>query len=283
MKSATQTLTGSFLLALMTATPTFAASATPIAPPVAADAPTVSAVRVEAMLQWSGVVAQLGDLEELDYAHPGILDAAPRAIEQILADEDDEPSSFSVTFGESAVDLVHKYRNFSDVIAGADVGTVEIEAKAREHLGRLGLDRFDLPELRVRQLMRASSDAPDAPQALAYKVFADLVIDGVPVEGPRVTLSYFLDGSLHKLRVRWPEMSMDSNSSRRPWTLQRILPRVQRELSQHPLAHISGPLDLAAAFMVREGRIVPVVSITGMLEGPDEARRWGVLNVALDS
>ena len=283
MKPTIQILTRSFVLALAIATPTIAASAEGTVSAAPAAPLAVGPAQVEAMLQWSDIVTHLADLAELDYAHPGILDVAPRAVDEILAAEDDDPASFAVAFGESTVDVVHKYRDFSDVDRGDEVSAVEIEAKARRQLACLGLDRFDLPEVRVRQLMRASSDEPNQPEALAFKVFADLMIDGVRVEGPRVSLSYYLDGGLHKLRVRWPEMTMDQNSTGQPWTLARLAPRVHRELAGHPLARVSGALDLSAGFSVREGRIVRMVSIRGMLEGGGDSRRWGVLNVGLDS
>ena len=276
------TLAATLILGLAT-TPAGAAvtdAAVSGAPRVDSAVAMAGAAQIPALLQEYNIAHELNLLAASDYAHPGLADAAPGAIQDILEQAGDEPGHYQINSDDPAtLFIVNRSRDFGAVQPGNEVSRTEIETSARQLLARLGIEEFDISELRVRRLMRATSDAPDSPQPMAYKVFGDLHIGNARVEGPKVLISYYLDGVLQKVRIHWPRMEMDPAFMGVNWTMERILPQVQAAVAAHPLGSIDGALRLNVAYALEAGLLRPVVTVTGMLSDGDGSGRWGILEI----
>jgi hypothetical protein len=244
----------------------------------AAEAPAAS--QLYSLLQEYEIAHGLDMLAAGDYAHPGLADAAPGAIEDILEQAGDDPEHYLVDASDpSTLVIVNQIRDFSAVLPGNQASRSEIEESARRLLARLGIEEFDVSDLRVRRLMRATSETPDAATPLAYRVFGDLRISNARVVGPKILIGYYLDGVLQKARIQWPEMEMDRSFAGVSWATERIVPQVRPALAAHPLGHIDGPLRFDVVLDLQQGLLRPMVTATGMLSDGAGSGRWGVLEI----
>lgn len=178
--------------------------------------------------------------------------------------------------------ILHTSKLFSDVAPAEEVTEAQILASANADLNAIGLQLGEGQTLKVDRLMRASSDDPSNPDLAAYKVFVGLEINGRPVMGPRVVLSYFTDGELHKVSASWPAIDSPSGAGPLP-SGSAILSAVYAKLEVHPLGAETNPLEADAAMTVEGGVLRHVVQVRGMLdngEGTGQGR-LGQLDVVL--
>lgn len=254
---------------------------------------TITKPQLAELFSQAGVGSSLQQQSSAGYVGDAITDDAAAKIAQITGEpiESSQPSG-AQTFGsttsyrfrvdptQNELSIRHKSKLFSDVPASAVVGEAQILTQAQADLAILDVALGEGQSLEVSELMRASSTDPDHPNLAAYKVFVDLEIDGHPVLGPRLVLSYFLDGELHKVSATWPEIDSASGPAPLP-SPGAILTAVYGKLAAHPLGAETNPLEAGAALTVDGGELHHVVLVQGLLdngEGTGQGR-MGQLDV----
>lgn len=183
--------------------------------------------------------------------------------------------------------IVNRSKHFGDVPAPAIVPAQVIEQQAQADLLALGISLDPAQTLVVDEMMRAPSSDPTQAEPVAYKVFVDLELGGHRVAGPRVILSYYLDGELHKVSARWPEVVGSAPSSLSPWSNVEAL--VYGALATHPLGAETHPLSAEARLTIVDGFLRQEVVIRGLLSagpggGPifgEDTGRIGELNILI--
>lgn len=159
---------------------------------------------------------------------------------------------------------------------------VQVQAKALQILHQMNIVDVDEESLEVRSLMvQENSEFGElhAPREIAYKIFVGRKIEGVKVLGSRIVLSFFLDGSLHKIHAHWPAFE---NKNAIHVTKEMIQAKVNEALGASPL-QASKDLEVDAGFTIEDGKLRPAVVVSGTLENgivPGEGRQ-GVLEVRI--
>lgn len=252
---------------------------------------TIDSAGVGQLLAVGGVGPKLQAQAQLDYTSPAIVEQPGAKIEALtgepildagLVDGDlvgVTPSyRFRVSTSGDQFLIRHRSRRFSDVPASAVVPESAILQQATADLALLGVNLGAGQSLSVDRLMRAASTNPQQPEAVAYKVFVKLELNGRPVSGPKLVLSYYLDGELHKLSAHWPEIHSGPPA---PPSSAAIQSQVFAALSTHPLGAESNPLTADAYLVVVGGQLRHVVAIEGLLDNGLGDGRYGELAVLL--
>ena len=179
----------------------------------------------------------------------------------------------------SFIEIRNRARSSFDLPEGVkEISEEEALNTAKNDLAKLELsasDGFFKQEIKVSELRAIDSESPTAERRLAYKIFVESTLDGVRVEGPRAVLSYYLDGTLHKVRISRPEL-VQGTYTQSPILLDVAEQKLQEVLSNHPLGKY--PLEeisLRRNLIVENGILTPAVIAKGLLRSEIGSGRWG--------
>ncbi|NVB42773.1 hypothetical protein G6O69_33435 [Pseudenhygromyxa sp. WMMC2535] len=252
---------------------------------------TIDEQGVGSLLSAGGVGSDLLEQAEVSYTGAAITAKPAIKIEALTGEEivdaesidgeilgSTKNYSFRVDQSRNQMHVRHSWRAFDDVVAGTEVDEATILQTASADLQALGVSLGAGQVLSVDKLMRASSTNPQQPEVVAYKVFVNLELDGHPVLGPKLVLSYYLDGQLHKLSARWP--AVNSGPPSLP-TAAAIQSQVFTALAAHPLGAETNPLSASAQLGVVSGQLRHVIMISGLLDNGEGSGRQGELDVIL--
>lgn len=126
------------------------------------------------------------------------------------------------------------------------------------------LVRREMPVVDPEQLKQMQMSFRIQKKTIAYKVRVHRKIKGKRLWGPRMTLSYFMDGSINKIQMRWPKIKDMGRAVRSSSSEDEILDRVHRTLNEHEL-HKASKLDFDVIYVVRNGQIKQEVVIKGKI------------------
>lgn len=265
----------------------------PSAAEVTAPVSSVERGRIAELVASANIRGDLSKAAEVRYTHPGVtLARYPALLKSALGEQvvdatsvgsrtvgDTETFTFAIDEEKGTLVLRNRRRDLVDARP-----EIRVEASVVEHRARTLLRALDLrlptgSPFEVRGLMREDSNKRGQPEKVAYKIFAGLRLDGFAVQGPRIVLSYFMDGELHGAFVRWPNMRATDKSA--SLTEEQVVQRVKQRMMQHPLGAASESLEARVGFVAEAGEMRRVVLLTGMIDGADGARRWAELAVPM--
>ncbi|TMQ22855.1 MAG: hypothetical protein E6J90_11820 [Deltaproteobacteria bacterium] len=260
--------------------------------PVAAPMTTTQA-QLASQIMSTGALQAFAGLAQASYTHPGITGAGTGLIETLTGEHATVAESspvvlagttasyrFAVHRARGVLELHHRSRGY---LAGnpADIGTASVKAIALGHLAALGITPEAGATVEVRPLERSRVGDPGDVHRLAYKVYAHLTVHGVPVDGPSAILSYYVDGSLHKVVVAWPAIHTDAGVLGAPLTVTAAATAAFSKLTGHPLGSIGTPLTLTPGLVVDGDVLRRALFVRGRLANPGGDDRRGELIVPL--
>ena len=254
---------------------------------------TINAGGVAELLAQGSVGADLEAQMQAAYVGPSVANQGKAKVEAVTGEPIEQLSqvdgefvgqtasySFRIAEGAEQLYIHHRWRVFSDVPPHAAVSEGVIAQQAGQDLALLGIPLPAKQQLRVDRLMRASSKAPGQPEAVAYKVFVGLELAGTPVVGPRLVLSYYLDGTLHKVAGHWPQIDAAAGPPAPP-PMPLVRDLVFSALKTHPLGAETHPRRAAAELSVVAGQLRHSVRVSGLLDNGMGGGRIGELEVLL--
>ena len=254
---------------------------------------TITQAQLASLIQSSGALSAFASAGDIAYDHPGVAAAGVGLIEGLTGEAATVATNtpgilagttasflFKLDRARGVLNIHHRSRGYTDGDL-ADVGAAAIQPIALEQLARAGIRPQAGATIKVQALERKRVGSPTDVRRLAYKVFVDLRLSGLSVEGPRAVLSYFVDGSLHKIMVTWPEIHSDPDLLGGPLTPASAAAAAFALLSGHPLGSISTPLTVAPGMVVDGVRLRRALFLSGRLHNPDGDDRRGELIVPL--
>ncbi len=247
----------------------------------------ISEQGLDRLLEQSGIYREMsGNYSQIEYgddSYTRMVEGNLYNIEQLIGEKIDYRGTYerdretwtsrtyhiSIDRVKSKINIRNRSRSYSDQHAQEYVGRNIIAEKARKDLALLGMQDVDNTDTQLTTLMRAEKDESTGrvqKQSIAYKVRITRKLNNMRVWGQRATLSYFLDGSLHKAALIWPDIRSKSYQLSKNYTKRELLGKVYRSLQQHPLGQIQN-LRAAAALVVKNGELRKVIQISGSLRG----------------
>lgn len=119
---------------------------------------------------------------------------------------------YQVRYEEDALMLRNTSKTYSDGKVDMEVAAADIEDVVKADLATLGLQEkvinqdLDIQVIRLLRKTINSDDGVLTSEAVAYKVHVHRKIGGLNVRGARILLSYFMDGTLQKVSMKWPKI-----------------------------------------------------------------------------
>jgi hypothetical protein len=254
---------------------------------------TTTVAQLSSLISSSGALVPFAGANQVSYAHAGIA-AADVGLIQTLTGEAATVTASSATAlvgttpsfafdlhrARGVLDLHHRSRGYTDGNP-TDIGAAAVRSIALQHLAALGITPESGAVVEVKPLERIRVGNPDDVRRLAYKVYAHLALHGLPVDGPSAVLSYYLDGSLHKVVVAWPPIRTDAAVLSPPITAQSAANAAFARLTGHPLGSIGTALSVAPGLIIDGDVLRRALFVRGRLANPGGDDRRGELIVPL--
>jgi hypothetical protein len=254
---------------------------------------TITGDKVQQMMIEGAVMSTLQQQAGADYESPSLSAGAWDKIEAVTGEPVVSSATesgvmhgatghyqFRVEPAKGVLHIARLERRLSEVAATAIVSEAAIAARAADDLEALEVPLGPGMQPQVRVLTVARSDTPTVAEPAAYKVFIDLTIDGHPVRGRRLVLSYYLDGMLHKVSGRWLQVDAPAGPIPYPAAAQ-VRSKILAALWDHPLGAITGPLRARAQLHVVAGQLRHLVAVEGLLANGAGSGRTGEIEVPL--
>lgn len=153
-----------------------------------------------------------------------------------------------------------------------------LNLQAMRDLERLGIGESVELDVRGDYLMVKDEDLPGTETPLLYVVKVRRLLNGIEVQGPRATLSYFLDGELRSAKVRWP--SVDPSTLGPAPAAAQVVQTALKKLGQSGIAAGKTKPTIHHKYVVTDGGLKRLLVLTGRIEGgPEMSHRFGTAEI----
>jgi len=132
----------------------------------------------------------------------------------------------------------------------------------------LGFDNIEGLEISIRESMKITQKKglpPSEPEAIAYKVFVYRLINGKRLHGPRIIMGYYLDGTLQKISLRWPNIIENKTGILEAMSEDEIIDNVYNQFKDYPLSNSDNEIKAEISTALIDGELRDVIYIRGNL------------------